>query len=85
MILFFVFPFTFMTVKNVFKHVFFFYVHGIKVMVEQIDLPIRKLLENTLFYLIMGQTKTRKLLFTTQYHNTLTLRHAILHQKNMGV
>jgi hypothetical protein len=60
-------------------------VHDIEVMVEQIDLPIRKLPKNTLFYLIVGQTKTRKLLFITQYHNTVTLRHAILHQKNMGV
>jgi len=36
--------------------------HGIKVMMKKIGLPIRKLLENTLFYPIMGQTKTRKLI-----------------------
>jgi hypothetical protein len=31
-------------------------------MVEEIGLPIRKLLENTLIYPVIGQTKTRKLL-----------------------
>jgi hypothetical protein len=33
-------------------------------MVEKIGLPIRKLPEDTLFYQIMGQTKTKKLLLT---------------------
>jgi hypothetical protein len=33
-------------------------------MVEKIGLPIRKLLENTLLYLVVGQTKIRKLLLT---------------------
>jgi len=36
--------------------------HDIKVMMKKIDLPIRKLLENTFFYPIMGQTKIRKLM-----------------------
>jgi hypothetical protein len=36
----------------------------VKVMAEEIGLPIRKLLENTLFYPVMGQTKTKKLLLT---------------------
>jgi hypothetical protein len=34
------------------------------VMVEKIGLPIRKLPKYTSLYLIMGQTKTRKLLLT---------------------
>jgi len=33
-------------------------------MVEEIGVPIKKLLENILFYPILGQTKTRKLLLT---------------------
>jgi hypothetical protein len=39
-------------------------VYEVKVMVEEIDLPIRKLLENTSLYPIVGQTKTRKLQLT---------------------
>ena len=50
-------------VENVLKHVLFD-VHDVKVMVEQIGLPIRKLPKDTSLYLIVGQTKTRKLLFT---------------------
>ena len=50
-------------VENVLKHVLF-NVHDIKVMAEKIGLPIRKLPKNTLLYLIVGQTKTRKLLLT---------------------
>jgi hypothetical protein len=50
-------------VENVIKHVLF-YVHDVKVMAEEIGLPIRKLLNFFLFYPIMGQTKTRKLLLT---------------------
>jgi hypothetical protein len=50
-------------VENVFKHIFF-YVLDVKVMAEEIGLPIRKLLENTSFYPVMGQTKTKKLLLT---------------------
>jgi hypothetical protein len=50
-------------VENVLKNILF-YVHDVKVMAEKISLPIRKLLENTLFYLIIGQTKTRKLFLT---------------------
>jgi hypothetical protein len=33
-------------------------------MAEDIGLPIKKLPKDTLFYPIMGQTKTRKLLLT---------------------
>jgi hypothetical protein len=50
-------------VENVLKHVLF-YVHDVKVMAEEIGLPIRKLPEDTLLYPIVGQTKTRKLLLT---------------------
>jgi len=39
-------------------------VHDVKVMAEEIGLPIRKIAENTSLYLIIGQTKTRKLLLT---------------------
>jgi hypothetical protein len=35
-----------------------------KVMVEKIGLLIRKLLENTSLYLVVAQTKIRKLLLT---------------------
>ena len=49
-------------VENIIKHVLF-YMHNIKVIVEKIGLPIRKLLENILLYPIVGQTKTNKLLF----------------------
>jgi hypothetical protein len=52
-------------------------------MAEEISLSIRKLLENTSFYLIVGQTKTRKLLLTglKTKHNVIVLtpRHTILH------
>jgi hypothetical protein len=50
-------------VENILKHVLF-YVHDIKVMVEEIGLPIRKLPKNTSLNLIVGQTKTRKLMLT---------------------
>jgi len=50
-------------VENVLKHVLF-YVHDVKVMVEEIGLPIRKLPKNTSLYPIVGQTKTRNLLLT---------------------
>jgi hypothetical protein len=50
-------------VENVLKHVLF-YVHDVKVMVEEIGLPIRKLPKDTLLYPIVGQTKTKKLLLT---------------------
>jgi len=39
-------------------------VHDVKVMAEEIGLPIRKLPKNTSLYPIMGKTKTRKLLLT---------------------
>jgi hypothetical protein len=38
--------------------------HDVKVIAEEIGLPIRKLPENTSLYLVVGQTKTRKLLPT---------------------
>ena len=62
-------------VKNVFKHVIF-NVHDIEVMAEDICLPIRKLPKNTLFYLIMGHSKTRKFLLTIlkTKHNVIILR-----------
>jgi hypothetical protein len=50
-------------VDNVLKYILF-YVHNIKVMEENIGLPIRKLLENTSINPIIGQTKTIKLLLT---------------------
>jgi len=50
-------------VENILKHVLF-YVHNIKVMVEEICLPIKKLLENILFNSIVGQIKTMKFLLT---------------------
>jgi len=58
-------------VENVPKHVFF-YVHDVKVMAEEIGLPKRNLLENTSLYLVMGQTKTRKLLLTGLETNTMS-------------
>jgi hypothetical protein len=39
-------------------------VHDVKVMTEEIGLPIWKLPKKTSFYLVMGQTKTKKLLLT---------------------
>jgi len=48
-------------VKNIFKHALF-NMHDIIIMTEEISLPIRKLLKNTLLYPIVGHTKTRKLL-----------------------
>jgi len=39
-------------------------VHDVKVMTEDIGLPIRKLPKDTSLYPIVGQTKTRKLLLT---------------------
>jgi len=39
-------------------------VHDVKVMKEEIGLPIRKLPKDTSLYPIMGQTKIRKLLPT---------------------
>jgi len=49
-------------------------------MVEEIALPIKKLLENTLFYPIMGQTKNRKLLLTELKikHNIIVARHHVI-------
>jgi hypothetical protein len=48
-------------VENVLQHVLF-YASDVKIMVEEIGLPIRKLSKNIPLYPIMGQTKTRKLL-----------------------
>jgi hypothetical protein len=39
-------------------------VYDIKVIAEEIGLPIRKLTGNTLLYQILSQTKTKKLLLT---------------------
>jgi hypothetical protein len=50
-------------VENVLKHILF-YVHDVKVMAEEIGLPIRKLPKDTSLYPIVGQTKTKKLLLT---------------------
>ena len=60
-------------VENVLKHILF-YVHDVKAMAQEIGFPIRKLPENTLFYLIMGHTNTMKLLLTaleTKYNVTV--------------
>jgi hypothetical protein len=60
---------------------FFFFLcawhHG---MTKKIGLPIMKLSENTSFYPIMGQTKTKKLLFigSKTIHNVTILRHHII-------
>jgi len=59
-------------IKNVFKHVLF-NMHDIKIMAEEISLLIRKLSKNTLFYQIMGHTKTRKLLLAR-----LKIKHIII-------
>jgi hypothetical protein len=50
-------------------------VHNVKVMAEEIGFPIRKLPKNTSFYLIVGQTKTKKLLLTLleNKHNVTVL------------
>ena len=56
------------------------YVHDVKIMTEEIGLPIRKLLENRSFYLVVGQTKTRKLLLTrlkTKHNVTILWHHVI--------
>jgi hypothetical protein len=66
-------------VENIFKHVLF-NVHDIKVMTEEIGLSIRKFPENTWLYLIMGQTKTKKLLLTELKikHNVIVLRDHVI-------
>jgi hypothetical protein len=50
-------------------------VHDVKVMAEEIGLPIRKLLENASLYPVVDQTKTRKLLLTRlkTKHNVIVL------------
>jgi len=50
-------------VENVLKHVLF-YAFDVKVMAEEIGLPIRKLSKNIPLNPIVGQTKTKKLLLT---------------------
>jgi hypothetical protein len=61
--------------------------YDIRVMTGDIGLPIRKLLENTLLYPIIGQTKTMKLLLTRlkTKHNVIVLRHhnTVLHPKKV--
>jgi hypothetical protein len=61
-------------VENVLKYDLF-YMYDIRVMTGDIGLPIRKLLENTLLYPIIGQTKTMKLLLTRlkTKHNVIVL------------
>ena len=76
----FFFPFhVYNRVENIFKHIFF-NMHDIKVMAEKIGFPIRKLLENSLLYPIMGQTKTRKLLLIglKTKHNVIILCHHVI-------
>ena len=46
--------------------------YDVKVMAEEIGLPIRKLLNNTSLYPIVGQTKTRKLVLTDWKPNTMS-------------
>jgi len=46
-------------VKNISKHIFFI-VHDIKVMTEEIGLPIKKLSENTSLYPIINELKPEK-------------------------
>jgi len=48
-------------VKNIFKHILLD-MHDIQIITDEISLPIRKLLKNTLFYPIIVHTKTRKVL-----------------------
>jgi hypothetical protein len=43
-----------MTVLKMFLNMFFFYVHDVKVIAEEIGLPIRKLLKYTSLYPIVG-------------------------------
>jgi hypothetical protein len=54
--------------------------HDIKIMAENIGLSIKELPENTSFYPIVGQTKTRKLLLTglKTKHNITVLRHDVI-------
>jgi hypothetical protein len=49
-------------------------------MAEEIGLPIRKLLENTSLYPIVGQTETKKHLLTEleTKHNVTVLRHHVM-------
>jgi len=59
---------------EMFLNMFFFYVYDIKVMAKEIGLLTRKFLENASLYLVMGQTKTKKLLLTgleTKYNVTV--------------
>jgi len=53
--------------------------HNIKVMVEEIDISMWKLLENTMLNPIVGQIKIRKLLLTRLKikHNITLLRHHV--------
>ena len=49
-------------------------------MVDEISIPINKLLENTSLYLIMSQTKTRKILVTglKTKHSVIILQHHVI-------
>ena len=66
-------------VENVLKHVLF-YVHDVKVMAEEIGLPIRKLPKNTSFYPIIGHTKIKKLLLIglKTKQNVIVLRQHVI-------
>jgi len=68
-------------VKNIVKHFFFLNMHCIQIIADDISLPIRKLLENILFYLIIGHTKTKELLFTSMKtkYNAFILCDFIIH------
>ena len=72
-------------VKNIFKHVFFD-MHDIQILAKKISFLIRKLSKNNSLYPIVGNTKTRKLLFgglkphimplyckTTSYNSSLMI------------
>jgi len=58
-------------------------VHDVKVMTEEIDLTIRKLLENASTK--NKETSAYQIENQTQCHCTLTSRHTILHPKDAGV
>ena len=63
--LFFVFPFTSITVLKMFSNTIdLFYMYDVKVMTKENGFTIRKLLENASLYQVVSQTKTREVLFT---------------------
>jgi hypothetical protein len=76
----FVFPFTSIILLKMFLNIFFFNVHDIEVMTKKINFSMKMLPENTSLCLIMGHTKTRKLLLTElkTKHNVIVLRHHVI-------